>query len=114
MRVYVWDLLRGRFEPSFVKKGLGTRLMAVQCSQFSPARARPPSLGRKERNGPFFSDGARLIARYMSTARSGVGGSEKNCSGEPTPGHGNHELGLSWLAKSPRNRISQVPRVSDS
>ena len=32
----------------------------------------PLPAGRKERRGPFFYDGARLIARYdMSTARSG-------------------------------------------
>ena len=34
-------------------------------------------LGRKERTGPFFSDGARLIARYdMSTARNDGGGGQ--------------------------------------
>ena len=34
-------------------------------------------LGRKERTGPFFSDGARLIARYdVSTARNDGGGGQ--------------------------------------
>ena len=40
------------------------------------ARASLPP-GRKERRGPFFSDGARLIARYdMSTARNDGGGGQ--------------------------------------